>query len=71
MIQRSLIKQLRGWKKRETRKPLIVRGARQVGKTTLVNYFGKEFSSFIALNLELARDCELFERFDDVKLLVQ
>jgi uncharacterized protein len=62
---------LRAWKSRENSKPLIIRGARQVGKTTLVNYFGKEYTRFIGLNLELAKDRELFERFDDVKLLVQ
>ncbi len=71
MIQRKLIHQLRAWRLREKRKPLIIRGARQVGKTTLVNYFGKEFTHFIGLNLELSKDKEVFERFSDVKLLVQ
>ena len=54
--------QLRGWAGRKKRKPLVLRGARQVGKTTLVEEFGKEFDSFISLNLE-KDDAEVFRRF--------
>ncbi|HMQ64393.1 MAG TPA: AAA family ATPase [Flavilitoribacter sp.] len=50
---------------------MIIRGARQVGKTTLVKQFGQGFTRFIYLNLELPNDRDLFERFDDIKLLVQ
>ena len=32
--------------------PIILRGARQVGKTTLVNEFSREFENYIHLNLE-------------------
>ncbi|HMQ47215.1 MAG TPA: AAA family ATPase [Saprospiraceae bacterium] len=71
MIQRNLTQQLENWKRRNNRKPLIVRGARQVGKTTLVKQFGQGFSRYIYLNLELPQDRELFERFDDIKLLLQ
>jgi hypothetical protein len=45
------------WKKSTLRKPLIVRGARQVGKTHSVVEFGqKAFKSFVALDLEKRRD---------------
>ena len=54
--------QLRGWAGSKQRKPLVLRGARQVGKTTLVEEFGKEFASFISLNLE-KDDAEVFRRF--------
>ena len=54
--------QLRGWAGSKQRKPLVLRGARQVGKTTLVEEFGKEFDSFISLNLE-KDDAEVFRRF--------
>lgn len=42
-----------------------------MGKTTLVNQFGQGFARYIYLNLELPKDRELFERFEDVKQLVQ
>ncbi len=71
MIQRNLYRQLEDWKSKANRKPLIIRGARQVGKTTLVNQFGQGFSKYIYLNLELPQDHDLFELFGDVKMLVQ
>jgi len=37
MFQRNAISALHDWKEKINRKPLIIRGARQVGKTTLVN----------------------------------
>ena len=52
MYKREIMAQLRGWAGSKQRKPLVLRGARQVGKTTLVEEFGKEFDSFISLNLE-------------------
>ena len=39
---------------------MVLRGARQVGKTTLVRMFGSGFATFIELNLELAADRALF-----------
>ena len=50
MFVRDLIYDLRRWKENSRRKPLVLRGARQVGKTTLVKEFGKEFDFFISLN---------------------
>ncbi len=40
--------QLRGWSSSSGRKPLILKGARQVGKTTLVKAFGKTYYGDIA-----------------------
>ena len=41
------------WKSRVNRKPLLVRGARQVGKTFAVTEFGtQQFASFVTINLE-------------------
>ena len=45
MFERIAIKYLRLWAKKEDRKPLVLRGARQVGKTTLVKLFAKEFDT--------------------------
>lgn len=43
---------LETWKKSPTRKPLIIRGARQVGKTTAVRHVGKTFANFVEINFE-------------------
>ncbi len=66
MFSREVIKQLRQWSERSPRKPLVIRGARQVGKSTLVREFGKEFDIFIEVNLELSEDAEVFTRTDNV-----
>ncbi len=42
MFNRTVIKELEVWKNREDRKPLIMLGARQVGKTSILKLFGKE-----------------------------
>jgi predicted AAA+ superfamily ATPase len=60
MFQRTAIQALRRWAAQEERKPLVLRGARQVGKTTLVEIFAKEFDAFINLNLEEKTDAQLF-----------
>jgi predicted AAA+ superfamily ATPase len=53
-MQRDLLIHLKNWKNDPARKPLIIRGARQVGKTWLVEYFGKlEFKNYFAINFEL------------------
>ena len=52
-MKRNLYTELVGWKDSDTRKTLLVRGARQVGKTFVVNMFGKnEFKNHIELNFE-------------------
>lgn len=40
------------WKQDAHHKPLILRGARQVGKTTVVNEFGKSFDNYLYFNME-------------------
>ena len=60
MFQRTAINYLRQWAVKEERKPLVLRGARQVGKTTLVELFAKEFEVYIYLNLEVKEDAALF-----------
>jgi predicted AAA+ superfamily ATPase len=67
MYSRLLISQLREWKNANQHKPLVIRGARQVGKSTLVREFGKEFDVFVEVNLELSEDAEVFRRTDDVE----
>ena len=45
---------------------MVIRGARQVGKSTLVREFGREFDIFIEVNLELSEDAVVFRRTDNV-----
>ena len=52
-MKRDLYEVLCHWKQDANRRPLLVRGARQVGKTYLMDEFGKrEFISLITLNFE-------------------
>lgn len=52
-MKRYLSDELVAWKKSENRKPLIIQGARQVGKTWLMKEFGKqEFEQVVYLNFE-------------------
>lgn len=66
-FERRLETELLEWKKKVNRKPLILRGARQVGKTTLVRSFADTYETAILLNLEKEKDFEYFERTDSVK----
>ncbi|MDR3246911.1 MAG: AAA family ATPase [Prevotellaceae bacterium] len=70
MFYRNTINLLREWANKEDRKPLILRGARQVGKTTLVNEFAKEFDIYLKLNLEEEEDFNLFEQHAKIDNLV-
>lgn len=49
---RLIDKYLSEWASRETRKPLLIRGARQVGKSTAVQHLGKLFENYIEINFE-------------------
>lgn len=42
MFNRTKISELENWQKKKTRKPLLLQGARQVGKTSLLKQFGRE-----------------------------
>lgn len=60
MFERIAIRYLRSWATKEERKPLVLRGARQVGKTTLVELFAQDFDTYIYLNLEEKENAEFF-----------
>lgn len=56
-MQRELLTSLIRWQQQPNRKPLLLRGARQVGKTHLVDYFGKRyFQHYININFEQQRE---------------
>lgn len=46
------MEELDKWSQKTTRKPLILRGARQTGKTTVINEFSKKFDNYLYFNLE-------------------
>lgn len=70
-FQRHIIKQLETWKSSINRKPLVLRGARQVGKTTLVKKFAEQYRQSIFLNLEKPADIAIFKRYDNVKTIIE
>lgn len=70
-INRRIEKELLRWKDSQSRKPLILRGARQVGKTFIVEDFSKNFDHFISLNLERPRERALFDGFNTGKELLE
>jgi predicted AAA+ superfamily ATPase len=71
MFQRDILKELQKWRLKKGRKPLVIRGARQVGKTTVVAEFATEFSQYIYLNLELPADRKPFDDFSEFQMLLQ
>ncbi len=61
MFRRNILSKLEAWKQDNRHKPLILRGARQVGKTTIVNEFGTQFDNYLYFNLENSESIKLFE----------
>ena len=62
---------LKEWALRPDRKPLLLRGARQVGKSTAVRQLGKQFENFVEINLEKQPSFIKFFQGDlDVKRIV-
>jgi len=68
---RAIIHELREWASESRPKPLILRGARQVGKTTAVDMFGAEFDQYLKLDLEKPEERRLFERGLSITELIQ
>jgi len=67
-IKRNIDKVLLSWKTDTDRKPLLIRGARQVGKSSTIEHFGAHFESLITVNFE--KNKKLITLFDgdlDVK----
>ncbi len=67
-FRRKIDRQLHEWKESKRRKPLLVRGARQVGKSRSVRNFGGEFKYFIEVNFESREELKnIFRQSGDVK----
>ena len=72
-MYREKIEELKKWKISRNRKPLIIRGARQVGKTWLMKEFGNEFYEKVAyINFDdNSRMNTLFENDFDINKIIQ
>lgn len=72
-MYRDKIEELNQWKESKSRKPLIIRGARQVGKTWLMQEFGKKFYEKCAyINFDdNSRMEKLFEGDFDIERIIQ
>jgi predicted AAA+ superfamily ATPase len=61
-MKRDLEAHLKQWRTHPLRKPLILRGARQVGKSWLARRFGQDFENFVELNFDKDKNAKkLFE----------
>jgi len=70
LFERNIEKELKRWADDKYRKPLVLRGARQVGKTTVVNRLARLFENYLSVNLEKSDALRLFESTDNVKSLL-
>ena len=72
-MYRKRIEELKKWKDSPNRKPLIIRGARQVGKTWLMQEFGKKYYEKCAyINFdENSRMNKLFDEDFDLDRIIQ
>ena len=69
--KRVIDKYLSEWASRDIHKPLLLRGARQVGKSTAVQELSKKFDTFVEINFEKQPKYKaLFKDDLDVKRIV-
>jgi uncharacterized protein len=66
IFTRKIEHNFKEWQVDKNRKPLILRGARQVGKSTLVNKWGSSYKYFVSLNLEKPNDRKFFDKEREV-----
>ena len=72
-MQRDIDKDLQEWKNHPNRSPIILRGARQIGKTYVVRSFAAaNFSNYVEVNFELDPKFKTsFDSLDPLKILPQ
>ncbi len=72
MLTRNIENELKAWKTSSIRKPLILPGARQVGKTSVVRKFAEEnFDNLIEINLEQSAQKRFLEGADTVSEFIR
>jgi predicted AAA+ superfamily ATPase len=71
-LQRTIDVDLLDWKQSDLRKPLLIRGARQVGKSTAVRHLAQSFEYYIEINFdEQVQFQKLFANATDVHELLE
>jgi len=73
IIERDITQKLLEWKRSRNRMPLILRGARQIGKSWAVEDFGRRYYEHIAIfNFDRKKELsEIFERTKDPKRIIK
>ncbi len=70
-MKREIVQYLKEWKNRKNRNPLILRGARQVGKTYIIEEFAKtDFKNCLKINLEEKPELKKLFLDNDVKRIL-
>jgi predicted AAA+ superfamily ATPase len=71
LMKRDLLAELKAWRKKDAHLPILLRGARQVGKTYLVEQFGKKFfSNTVTINFEESPEyIACFESFKPIEII--
>ncbi|MCP4750120.1 MAG: ATP-binding protein [Proteobacteria bacterium] len=71
-MERSLKRTLLDWKNDSSRKPILLRGARQVGKSFLIKEFGRTFDRYVEFNFDFDRKlATVFEPDSDPERIVK
>ncbi|MCL2184144.1 MAG: AAA family ATPase, partial [Chitinispirillia bacterium] len=70
-IKRKIDDDLLAWAQKGDHKPLLIRGARQVGKSSTVRNLSKQFKYFVEINFERARDKTVKDLFAKGGLSIQ
>ncbi len=71
-MKRDSLKELLAWKIQDKRKPILLRGARQVGKTYLVRELASSFDSYVEINFEQEPDLvRIFDRDLNAKRIIR
>ena len=71
-IQRDIIEQLKEWKSREEHKPVLLKGARQIGKTWVMEEFGRACFDYVAtFNFDRTKELAgVFEKTKDIQRIL-
>ena len=71
-MKRFIEEKLLDWKNRKNRKPLLINGIRQVGKTYSIKKFGEnQFNDFLYINFDLDPDySDIFKKSKDPKKIL-
>lgn len=72
MLKRKVDLYLKEWKQNMNKKPLIISGARQIGKTTSIREFGKTYESFIEIDfIKMPQFKTIFKNGYEVKSIIK